>query len=46
MKEENVEIVADNEMDPPNDPPPPAPEPIPSQETSLCHSTQIRTTPI
>ena len=44
--QENTEIVADDELDPPNDPPPPAPNPIPSQEAPLHHSTQTRTTPI
>ena len=36
---ENIEIVADDELDQPNDPPPPAPSLIPSQETPICHST-------
>ena len=42
--QDNIEIVADDELDPPNDPP--APNPIHPQETPLCHSTQTRTTPI
>ena len=44
LKQENVEIFADIEMDPPSDQPPPAPDPIPSQETSIFCSTQIRMT--
>ena len=42
--QENTEIVADDELDPPNDLPTPAPHAMPSQETPLCCSTQTRTT--
>ena len=42
--QENTEIVADDELDPPNDPPPPAPNAMPPQETPLHQSKQTRTT--
>ena len=42
--QKNTEIVADDELDLPNDLPPPAPNPMPSQETPLPHSTHTRKT--
>ena len=44
--QDNIEIVANDELDPPIDPSPPAPDPMPPQETQLHFSTWTRTTPI